>query len=685
MSEDSVSILDVVTHESGWRVCREAAIASVYYFPKRLLTDKQWNEEKKRLTFVPHTEDSMKKDPKKFRPWLKNASNASAVVLYGQSREYYIVPIPYGLKRFGPVAKSMDKRQTQTLRSAMTFHARLYGQNYRPEEFDQQALVKKIIDFLMGNQMGCMIEAPTSSGKTVMACALISRLRLKTLWVVPSDLLLNQTKERVASFIGDCRVGILQGKNRVETSETEVTIAMLKSLSMFEYPEGTFDGFGLVIIDEVHTIGAQTYMKSFSKFSHVRYIVGVSATLERLDRMDRTTEYLVGPVLYRGDPKTRSSLQTSVVKIRMLQGQQDVCYQRDGETIDFTNMITHLTLDPQRNAWILSILVRLVAEGRKTLVIGQRVQHLEFLRRQMVALCPGKKIVTFSSKLGKRKRSAVLEVQQDIILASYSIFGTGTDIGYLDTQVLVTPMKTITQTIGRLRSSGKGTEERKSLLIVDLIDDFSIFKSQLYKRNKIYKTKGFIQAPVITLGRPGTLVYPAAADRGRTSSSSILGHLKKINPSEGSNAELETKRSKTPTGLCERPMGQKGSFVVHLQNLASRIGVGYTPLPTTIYRKNAKLGQVMVHEVNCGWISALSSSEDGSFRESDRCFLPASERLEGATCPSVCSLHLAEVQTFLDSAVSELNQTLGHLGGGFAMRKALLTEVLTRGKMFILS
>ena len=42
----------------------------------------------------------------------------------------------------------------------------------------------------------------------------------------------------------------------------DIVIAMLQSVSMRDYPEGTFDGFGFVIYDECHHLGAEIF--SFS-------------------------------------------------------------------------------------------------------------------------------------------------------------------------------------------------------------------------------------------------------------------------------------------------------------------------------------------------------------------------------------------------------------------------------------
>jgi len=89
----------------------------------------------------------------------------------------------------------------------------------------------------------------TVTHNTVMALNIITRLAKKTLVIVHKEFLMNQWIERIEQFIPDAKVGKIQGKV-IDVEGKDIVIGMLQSLSMKEYPAGTFSDFGLTISDE---------------------------------------------------------------------------------------------------------------------------------------------------------------------------------------------------------------------------------------------------------------------------------------------------------------------------------------------------------------------------------------------------------------------------------------------------
>ena len=57
---------------------------------------------------------------------------------------------------------------------------------------------------------------------------------------------------------------------------------MLQSLSMKNYPQTMFESFGLTIVDEVHHIAAEVFVRSLFKIV-TKYVLGLSATMQRKD------------------------------------------------------------------------------------------------------------------------------------------------------------------------------------------------------------------------------------------------------------------------------------------------------------------------------------------------------------------------------------------------------------------
>lgn len=89
----------------------------------------------------------------------------------------------------------------------------------------------------------------TVTHNTVMGIKLIAELGRKALVVVHKEFLMNQWKERIAQFMPSARVGTIQGKT-LDVENKDIVLCMLQSLSMKDYPDEVFNGFGTAVIDE---------------------------------------------------------------------------------------------------------------------------------------------------------------------------------------------------------------------------------------------------------------------------------------------------------------------------------------------------------------------------------------------------------------------------------------------------
>jgi superfamily II DNA or RNA helicase len=88
----------------------------------------------------------------------------------------------------------------------------------------------------------------TASGKTVIACALISKLKQPTLILVDTIELANQFTERLLQFTTIKKVGrIGAGKRQIE----DITVATLQTLNRMSEQELHALKFGVVMVDEV--------------------------------------------------------------------------------------------------------------------------------------------------------------------------------------------------------------------------------------------------------------------------------------------------------------------------------------------------------------------------------------------------------------------------------------------------
>ena len=166
-------------------------------------------------------------------------ANIPKYKIYSESSKKLYIPKYYGLQKFGEpdVNKLLDGIDIN-----LKFNGSLRDNQVKPVERFLEASKDPL-------KMGGLIILSCASGKTVMSLYIVSKLAKKTLVVVHKDFLLKQWKERIEQFLPDARVGLLKAKV-IDIEDKDIVMASLQSLSMKEYDKGTFDEFGLVVIDE---------------------------------------------------------------------------------------------------------------------------------------------------------------------------------------------------------------------------------------------------------------------------------------------------------------------------------------------------------------------------------------------------------------------------------------------------
>ena len=112
---------------------------------------------------------------------------------------------------------------------------------------------------------------------------------------------MNQWIERIREYLPAAKVGTIQGK-LLDIARKDIVLAMIQSLSDprkdRDYPADIFQGFGLVIADECHHLAARQFCRSLAKYP-IRYTLGLSATPNRADNLQRVFKYYLGEIVYK--------------------------------------------------------------------------------------------------------------------------------------------------------------------------------------------------------------------------------------------------------------------------------------------------------------------------------------------------------------------------------------------------
>ena len=123
----------------------------------------------------------------------------------------------------------------------------------------QQVAVKDITAKPFG-----VLQAPTGSGKTIMALSAIAERKQPALIIVHIEELMTQWIDRIETFLGipKTEIGVIGGgKMRIGN---RITIALIQSLC--KYAADVYEYIGFLIVDECHRAPSKTFTDCVSKF-----------------------------------------------------------------------------------------------------------------------------------------------------------------------------------------------------------------------------------------------------------------------------------------------------------------------------------------------------------------------------------------------------------------------------------
>jgi hypothetical protein len=418
------------------------------------------------------------------RPFVNTcgaASSGEPIRVFRENEKKMYLPRFYGLARYGnPPALASEISEGEPMSDLCVFPGKL--RDY------QQPVVDIYLRHVGGpeGQGGAILEVPCAFGKTVMAIYIASALRRKTLVLVHKGFLMNQWIERIGQFMPGAAIGRIQG-DIFEVDSRDIVLGMIQTMYSRDFGD-RLACFGLVIVDEVHRIGSEEFSKTLLGIS-ARFMLGISATVDRKDRLTPLLYMFIGPRIFSQKDRTKDG--ENVVLVRALRyasrGDADydeTLYDYKGDP-QYSRMISKVCEYGPRRQFVADTLrtLRTMRPQSQILVLAHNICLLTFLYEACSAFA------TVGYYKGGMKREALQESEgKQIVLGTYAMASEGLDIPSLSTLVLATPKTDIIQCVGRiLRAIDADTPP----WIIDVMDTHVPFQNQWRKRRAYYVKCGY--------------------------------------------------------------------------------------------------------------------------------------------------------------------------------------------------
>jgi len=375
------------------------------------------------------------------------------------------------LQRAGVQYRIEDRRRVLP-EADFTFHGDL-------KDFQAQA-----VEAMAAKDFGTL-AAPTGSGKTVMALALVAQRKQPALVVMHTKELADQWRARIETFLGipAREVGIIGG-GKMKVGE-RITVALVQSL--YKYALEVAPHVGHLVVDECHRAPSRTFTEAVTAFD-CRFMLGLSSTPWRRDGLSRLINWHLGDKVYEVD-KDALVDAGHVLEAAVIWRKTDFTPTFDPSE-EYSRMLSELTQDPARNALIAEDVAREAGNGGGIcLVLTDRKAHCKTLVELLAARGITAEMLT--GDLTPKARRQVVEAlnggKVKVLVATGQLIGEGFDCRELSTLFLATPIRfngRLLQYLGRVLRPAPGKEKAR---LFDYVDgQVGVLRNAARARARVY-------------------------------------------------------------------------------------------------------------------------------------------------------------------------------------------------------
>jgi hypothetical protein len=385
--------------------------------------------------------------------------------VFQRTEEVVIVPKFWALENLKRLPVKHEYGVVEPMKSLVKFTGTLRKELKQIEATD--ALLKQLK--AVG---GGILSLDTGFGKTVCSIYTACRLGVKTMILVHKKFLEEQFEETIKRFVPNAKISKVRGDSCDLTGD--FIIASIQTLLARKYDN--FDGIGCLIVDESHHIAAESFSQTMFGISF-KYVIGLSATPVRRDGLTRVLHWFMGTTAFEVRRTLQKNVMVKIIPFTHEEYRKPPPVNKRGD-ICYTSLITKICDIRDRTMFIAEETKKIAETGRHVLVLSHRRNHATEIKDILVSL--GMSAATY---LGGDK----VEPDAQVICATYHLASEGYDNPRLSGLVLSTPSSDVVQACGRILRGGSGNDP----IVIDIVDQYSLFLSQVAKRKAFYRKIGF--------------------------------------------------------------------------------------------------------------------------------------------------------------------------------------------------
>lgn len=334
---------------------------------------------------------------------------------------------------------------------------------------DQIPVIEEALNYLKKDNI-CTLSLYCGFGKTVVALYIAYQLKVKSVIIVNTIVLMNQWEKEIKTFFNNS-IKILKCPSSFDSSKKteDYDFCIINCENLHKYGD-SFKNFGLTIMDELHQLITKKNIEGLLGLQ-TKYLLGLSATPYRPDEFNSQI------IHYFGKNIIIKQLKRKHIVFAIFTGlyfEYDI--MKNGK-INWTELLTKQSQCEKRNDLIIEIVKKY--NNINFLILVKRIEQGKYLEEKL------KEFTSVTTLLGKKQN---YDESSKVLIGTSSKIGTGFNSKKINGLILASDIKEyFIQYLGRIFR-----DPNTNPVVFDLIDEdnFSILKNHFYERKMIYNEKG---------------------------------------------------------------------------------------------------------------------------------------------------------------------------------------------------